>query len=239
MKRHLVCFLIVLSVVLLGVQIVLAQNQDVDKINSLLQKGTWKLTYHDTGMKWRKLEFYSFQSTFIVDVVYEKVINYISYEDKGSMLYQPYSSNTIRFVCSDLLMPFPQTFKAKIVKLSEKTLILKVGKGLDVFIREDVKPDLPPVSLRKYWYGKGKKVEVKLCFHSDGVVEAFSRKKNSSSFIRFGVFPFKFFDLGIPSIVRIDFGKNGIDDFLFYPRKIIEEGEGMTLIPVPAKPVSY
>jgi len=132
-------------------------------------------------------------------------------------------------------MPFPQTFKAKIVKLSEKALILKVGKGLDVFLREDVKPELPPASLRKCWCGKGKKVEVKLCFHADKV-EFFSRKKNSSSsFIKIGDFSFEFFDLGgMPSIVRIDFGKNGTDDFLFYPRKITEE-EGMTLIPVPAK----
>ena len=233
MRKCLICFLVLLFTILSGV--VLAQ--DINKINSLLQKGTWKLTYHDTGMRWRGLEFYTFQNTTVVDVEYYNRLLYR--EDETSMLYQVYNNNTIRFVCSYLFAPFPENFKAEIVKLSEKALILKVGKGLDVFLREDVKPDLPPVSLRKYWYGKGKKVEVKLCFHSDGVVEAFSRKKNSSSFIRFGVFPFKFFDLGIPSIVRIDFGKNGIDDFLFYPRKIIEEGEGMTLIPVPAKPVSY
>jgi len=233
MRKCFVCFLVILSIILSGVQIVLAQ--DIDKINSLLQKGTWKLTYHDTGMRWRKLEFYTFQNAFIVDVVFKG--NYVS-EVEDSMLYQVYSSNAIRFVCPNIFMPFPQSFKAEIVKLSERVLMLEVGigKGLDVFLREDVKPNEAPASLRKCWYGKGQKVEVKLCFHADKV-EFFSRKKNSSSsFIKIGDFSFEFFDLGgMPSIVRIDFGKNGTDDFLFYPRKIIEEEEGMTLIPVPAK----
>lgn len=232
MRKYFICFLVVLSIILSGARVVLAQGQ-VDKINSLLQKGTWKLTYHDTGMRWRGLEFYTFQNTTMVDVEYYDHLLYR--EDETSMLYQAYR-NTIRFICPELFAPFPENFKAKIVKLSERVLMLKVGRGLDVFLREDVKPNLPPASLKKCWYGKGEKVEVKLCFHNSRV-EFFSRKKNSSSsFIKIGDFSFEFFDLGIPSIVRIDFGKN-VDDFLFYPRKIIEEGEGMTLIPVPAKPV--
>ena len=224
MKKHLICFLVSLSIILSGARIVLAQNQDVNRINSLLQKGTWKLTYHDTRMRWRRLEFYTFQNAFIVDVVYRG--NYIS-EVKDSMLYQVYGSDVIRFVCSNLFMPFPQSFKAEIVKLSEKTLILKVGKGLDVFLREDVEPELPPASLRKCWYGcgvdKGEKVEVKLCFHSDNKVELFGKKEKTSLF-KVGDFPFRFFNLGTPSLVEIDLGeKYGTSHFLLYPKKIVEE----------------
>ncbi len=221
MKRHLVCFLVILSIILSGVQIVLAQ--DIDKINSLLQKGTWKLTYHDTGMRWRKLEFYTFQNAFIVDVVFKG--NYVS-EVEDSMLYQVYSSNAIRFVCPNIFMPFPQSFKAEIVKLSEKALILKVGKGLDVFLREDVKPELPPASLKKCWHGsgvdKGKKIEAKLCFHTNKV-ELFGKKEKTSLF-KVGDFPFRFFNLGTPSLVEIDLGeKYGTSHFLLYPKKIVEE----------------
>ena len=232
MRKHLVCFLVILSVVLSGFQIVLAQDQDVNRINSLLQKETWKLTYHDTGKRWRKLEFYSFQNAFMVNVVYEKVVNYFTYERETSMLYQVYSTNTIRFICPDLLAPFPKNFKAKIVKLSEKVLMLKVGRGLDVFLREDVKPEIAPASLRKCWYGSKDEIEYKLCFHSSRV-KSFARRKNSSSFVRGGDFPFEFFDLGTPSLIKADFGKDGIDYLLFYPKemKMVEEEGGITFTP--------
>ena len=233
MRKCFVCFLVILSIILSGVQIVLAQ--DIDKINSLLQKGTWKLTYHDTGMRWRGLEFYTFQNTTVVDVEYYDRLLYR--EDETSMLYQVYSTNTIRFVCPELFAPFPENFKAEIVKLSEKALILKVGKGLDVFLREDVKPEPPPANLKKCWHGsgvdKGKKIEAKLCFHTDKV-ELFGKKEKTSLF-KVGDFPFRFFNLGTPSLVEVDLGeKYGTSHFLLYPKKIVEES-GTIYFPTPVK----
>lgn len=227
MRKCLICFLVLLFTILSGV--VLAQ--DINKINSLLQKGTWKLTYHDTGMRWRELEFYTFQNTTVVDVEYYNRLLYR--EDETSMLYQVYNNNTIRFVCSYLFAPFPENFKAEIVKLSEKVLMLKVRGDVDLFVKEgEVKPGKAPESLKRCWYGsgvdKGEKVEVKLCFHTDKV-ELFGRKKKNSSFFKVGDFPFRFFNLGTPSLVEVDFEK-GTDRFLFYPKKIVEEG-GMIYSP--------